>query len=135
MIVNGLIITFIESRLLNFFVNLFRFFLTLAMVLATDEQLATLMICAIVLLIPLSFIASLQMSLALGNALKVTDDDLKRIFGLLKKDLKDKSKGGTNDYDNDSYSDSDEEDADAGQSKSDEEDGWDVYEKRSGVNL
>jgi len=75
---NGFAILILESRGINFAVNLFKFALTVGLLISPPEYLKYWMLAALVIIAPYAFVIGLKCCVILGFAMDITDDDLGR---------------------------------------------------------
>ena len=65
-----------ESRGLNFAVNLYKYILTMVLVLGGTDYIYFWMITACVVLIPYGVVVAMKVNLIIGRAMDITDEDL-----------------------------------------------------------
>ena len=78
--VNGVCMYVLDSRGFNYFVNLYKFILTLGMLLSGPEYIKMWMASAVLILFPYALIIGLKMNVTLGMAMDITDEDIGRLL-------------------------------------------------------
>ena len=73
---NGAILLLTEGRLLNFLLNIYRFLLTLGVLLAHKNQVYWLMLSAVFILLPNCAMVAFKFNVMLGRSMNITDVDL-----------------------------------------------------------
>lgn len=76
----GISLTVTESRGVAFFLNLYKFILTVGILLSPPELLRLWMLSAIIILLPYAIITTLSINVMLGRAMDITDTDLHHTF-------------------------------------------------------
>jgi hypothetical protein len=79
--INGTIIYVTESRSINFWVNLYKFILTVGLLWTDPDKLIWWMASAVVIILPLSLLTALGTVVVIGKALYITDSDLEHALG------------------------------------------------------
>ena len=74
--INGSISYITESRAINFFINLYKFFLSVTVLLVPEEYRVYLMSSSLIVLFPYSIVTAFEVVLLIGRTLYITDDDL-----------------------------------------------------------
>ena len=80
---NGTILYMTEGRTLNFVLNLYRFALTIGMLVATNESMFWLMLTSVLILLPNCILSALKFNVMLGRAMNITDVDLYHALGCI----------------------------------------------------
>jgi hypothetical protein len=77
---NGISVVVTESRGVNFAINLYKFALTVGILLSPPEWYKYWMMSAVVILVPYSIVIASQINVMLGRAMDITDTDLYHAF-------------------------------------------------------
>ena len=77
-LINGIVLLCTESRFINYCINLYKYILTIGVLVTPREYLFYWMVSAVLILVPFCMVTSLKVAVMLGKAMNITDNDLGR---------------------------------------------------------